>query len=123
MKRRCKATAAAIILMIAHRVAASPVAADPAPRTHVVTEEPRLLCAPPAPPVRCMDLPPGHFVDQGTWSALDVSLKTAQDDRTRLAAENKSLRASAALWQPGFYTLAGAVLVGLAGGWYVHGKL
>lgn len=108
--------------MIVRGAAADP-APEPAPRTHVVTEEPRLLCAPPAPPTRCMDLPPGHFVDQATWLRLDVELRRAQDAETRLAAENTSLRASAAGWQPGLYTLAGAVLVGLAGGWYVHSKL
>lgn len=118
-KRRCKLVAAAIILMIARRAAA-----DPAPMpTHIVTEELRLLCVPPAPPARCIELPAGHFVDTGTWSALDIEMKRAQDAETRLTAENVSLRASTSGWQPGWYVVTSAVLTGIAGGWYAHSKL
>lgn len=88
------------------------------------TEAPRLMCIPPlAADARCITLPPGRFVDEATWLELDVSLREAQDARTRLTAENKSLRASAAGWQPGWRTLAATVLAGLAAGWYVHDKL
>lgn len=122
MRLRVKIVAVAVVLLLARRAAADP---DPpvAHRTHVVTEEPRLLCKPPAPPAICMDLPPGHFVDVPTWSALDVELKRAQDAETRLDAENRSLKASASSWQPGWKVLGGAVLTGLALGWYAHSKL
>ncbi len=124
-RRRCRTRiiATAILLLIARRVAGDPAPEPPPARTHVVTDELRLLCVPPAPPARCMDLPPGHFVDRNTWSALDVEMKRAQDAETRLAAENQSLRVSAASVQPGWYVVAGAVLTGLTTGWYVHSKL
>jgi hypothetical protein len=122
VRTRVKVAAAVLTLLLARRVTAEPDA-PVVPRTHVVTEEPRFLCVPPAPPVRCMDLPPGHFVDQNVWTALDTEIKRAQNAETRLAAENKALRESASGWQPGWRMLAGAILTGLAGGWYVHSKL
>lgn len=40
-------------------------------------------------------LPPGYFLEDGTWSALDAELRRLQEAETRLAAENQSLRKSA----------------------------
>lgn len=117
MRKRVKLAVVLVVIMLAKRVAAG----DPEPHAHVLTEEPRLLCIPPA-AERCIDLPPGHFVDRTTWSALDLELRRAQDAETRLGAENRSLRASAASWQPGWKVLAGAVVSGLALGWYVHAR-
>ena len=41
-------------------------------------------------------LPPGYFLDEQTWQERDLELKVAQEARTRLKAENASLRKSAA---------------------------
>lgn len=41
-------------------------------------------------------LPPGYFVDEPAWNALDAELKRLQGRETRLQAENESLRSSAA---------------------------
>lgn len=117
MDRRLAAALALVLLL-----ASSGAAADPAP-THVVTEEPRLLCVPLVTPARCRDLPPGHFVDEETWNKIDAELRRAQDSETRMRAENTQLRKSVSGWSPGWKTLATALLVGAAGGWYVHSKL
>jgi hypothetical protein len=109
------AAVASLVVLLAGETAA----ADPAPR-HVETEEVRLLCVPPAPPTRCIELPPGHFVDAATWRRLDLAIREAQDDRTRLTARDLSLRASLASWQPGWSAIAVAALGGLVGGWYLH---
>lgn len=42
-----------------------------------------------------LKLPPGYFLDEATWQERDLELKAAQDARTRLKAENDSLRKSA----------------------------
>lgn len=118
MPSRLKFAAVVLVLLLARATAA----ADPAPQ-HVETSEVRLLCIPPAPPVKCIELQPGHFVDSATWGKLDDTIKTAQDQVTRLTAENTSLRASAASWSPGWKTLTGAVLTGLALGLYLDHKL
>lgn len=39
-----------------------------------------------------LKLPPGYFLDEKTWQERDAELKKAQEDRTRLKAENESLR-------------------------------
>lgn len=118
MSPRRFAAALALVLLLA----SSGAAADPRP-THIVTEEPRLICIPPMPVTTCRELPPGHFVDQVTWTKLDDVLKDSQNDVTRLRAENGKLRDSVSGWTPGWKTLATALLVGLAGGWYAHSKL
>lgn len=81
------------------------------------------MCVPPVPAARCIELQPGHFVDAGSWTKLDAAIRTAQDRVTGLAAENASLRASAAGWQPGWKALASAVLTGVGLGWYLRDKL
>lgn len=64
-------------------------------------------------------VPPGMYVPTPAWLALDAELKRAQDAETRLAAENKSLRTSAAESGPGWGTVwivAGALAAGIIGG-------
>lgn len=39
-------------------------------------------------------LPPGYFLDEQKWQERDLELKRAQEARTRLTAENASLRKS-----------------------------
>lgn len=68
-------------------------------------------------------LPPGYWYDEPTHDKRETELKTVQDERTQLKAENTSLRAATSGWQPGWRTLAAAIVVGLAGGWYLHDKL
>ncbi len=68
-------------------------------------------------------LPPGYFLPEPLWTKLNTETKRLQDTETRLAAENKSLRASTAGWQPGWYVTAAAIGTGLVSGWYLHSKL
>lgn len=70
-----------------------------------------------------IDLPPGYFYDEPTHSKVETEFKRLQDQETRQTAENKSLRASLDTWQPGWWTLAATVVVGVAAGWYAHDKL
>ena len=70
-----------------------------------------------------LTLPPGYWMDEPTFKLEDDKRKVEQDLDTRLTAENKSLRAAAAGWQPGWKTLATALMTGLAAGWYLHSKL
>lgn len=114
-----RSAALALVLLLS----SSSAAADSAP-THVQTEEPRLLCVPPlAVDARCRELPPGRFVDEGTWGRLDAELRRSNDSETRLKAENESLRKSVRGWTPGWRTIAATLVVGLAGGAYLHHKL
>lgn len=91
----------------------------PAP-LYLRTREPTLLCAlisPDAPAdaqPRCRELPAGRFLAEPGWSALDLEMRRLQDAETRLTAENTSLRKNADAWRPGWKTLTGAVLVGVA---------
>ena len=70
-----------------------------------------------------LQLPPGYWMDEPTHKVEDDKRKAEQDLDTRLTAENKSLRAAAASWQPGWKTLASAIISGVALGWYLHGKI
>lgn len=56
-------------------------------------------------------------------SAMDLETKRLQDAETRLEAENRSLKKTAAEWQPGWKLLLSATLVGLVGGAYLGYKL
>lgn len=42
-----------------------------------------------------LELPPGYFLDEPTWTRRDEELKLAQALNTRLKAENDALRKSA----------------------------
>lgn len=90
---------------------------------YVQTAAPRLLCVPPAPTEHCIELPPGRFVDEARWQAIDVELRAAQDAKTRLTAENASLKQSLSGWSPGWVTLASVLAAGIAGGVYISQKL
>lgn len=108
--RRVAVAVAVVAVLLAPKVAAEPL-------MHIVTEEPRTLCVPwpeGAAPTTCRTLPPGHFVNEPAWSALDTEIRRLQDQETRLDAENRSLRESAAGWQPGWRTLAVTLATGVA---------
>lgn len=109
------------------KVAADPVQAPPFTHLH----SPRLACrnlieplpdtTPAAPD--CIQLRAGYYYDEPTWALMDIEHKQSQDAVTRLDAENKSLRESASGWQPGWKTLLGAVVTGVALGYYLDRKL
>lgn len=84
----------------------------PAPRV-VCKDRPTLEHVP-----ECRDLPPGRFIDEPAFQALDVELKTLQTDKVRRDAENKSLRETASGWQPGWRTLAATFATGFVAGAY-----
>lgn len=112
--RRVAVAVAVVAVLLAPKVAAEPPAE---PLMHIVTEKPRTLCVPWAEgsaPTTCRTLPPGHFVNERAWSVLDTELRRLQDRETRLDAENRSLRESAAGWQPGWRTLAVTLATGVA---------
>jgi hypothetical protein len=69
-----------------------------------------------------LTLPPGYYVDAGSWDRLDAEVHRLQDAETRLTAEEASLEASAhAGGAPGWvYAAAGLVVGALAGAAYVH---
>lgn len=56
------------------------------------------------------------------WSTLDAEMVRLQEQETRLAAENKSLRQSASAFSPGVVVIVTALAVGLAGGAYLGHK-
>jgi hypothetical protein len=71
-------------------------------------------------------LPPGYYVPEPTWSALDADLRRSQDDVTRLGAENDSLRASATAaqnsglgWKSTASLVVGAFAAGILTAHYV----
>jgi hypothetical protein len=67
--------------------------------------------------------PPGHFLNDPTYSVLDDELRRLQDSETRLKAENQSLRGAIAGWQPGWLTTVvvfiGGAALGVGGYYYV----
>jgi hypothetical protein len=93
--------------------------AQPAParaeRTHVRTTGPTELVRPDG---ARRALPPGRFLDEATFGALDLEMRRLQEAETRLAAENRSLRESARGWRPGWKLLLGAAIAGAAAGAY-----
>jgi hypothetical protein len=57
------------------------------------------------------------------WSRFDIETKRLQEAETRLKAENVSLRAAADTWTPGWKTITATLLLGFAGGVYLHRHL
>lgn len=111
------------VLLASTGAAADTTTILPESQTPIRAHEPAQVCIRGAVPARCADVPPGVYVPEGRWEALDVEMRRLQDQETRLSAENKSLRESAGSWQPGWYTLTATLLTGLVGGWYLHEKL
>lgn len=66
---------------------------------------------------RVLTAPPGYYVIDETFAKLDAELRRAQDAETRLAAQNRSLRASASA-RPPVLALATALVVGIGIGVY-----
>lgn len=68
-------------------------------------------------------LPPGWFADEDTWARMDAEHRRLEDAEHRLSAENRVLRQHLDGWQPGWYVVGAAVLVGAAAGVYIGYKL
>lgn len=108
--RKAQTVAAAVVVtfLLTATASAQPAPADPPRPVHFLS------------PVRVMsdggaDLrrPPGWYVPDAVWDDIDFKVRVLQDDRTRLTAENESLRASAD--RPGWGWLLGFA-VGTAAG-------
>lgn len=62
-------------------------------------------------------VPPGRFLDEQTFQKLDARFRELEASKTRLSAENKSLRGALSSWQPGWGTLLITVASGITNGW------
>lgn len=92
-------------------------AAEPAPPPWRFRQPPTIT----TPRGTVLELPPGYYLAEPTWSALDAELRRLQERETRLEAENTSLRKSTTERPPGWGTLAlvtGALATGIAVGVY-----
>lgn len=116
MRARSCAVVIAVLLASARVAAGEPA---PSTQTLVQTVEPRLLCKPPAPSTTCITLPPGRFLDEGSWQSIDADKRSVDDALTRALAENKSLRASAATYRPGWVVITSTLITGIALGIYI----
>lgn len=95
---------------------------EPLPTPHVVLDSgPGVLDAPNG---RSYFLPVGtHILDGLSWQKQDDEVRRLQELETRLTAENASLRETASGWQPGWKLMLATLVVGVAGGVYIHSKL
>ena len=114
-RKRCGLAAALLVTLLTGRAAA-----EPAPSNYLRMRDPSTLTLKSG---RVLELPPGRFVEEKTFASHDDEVKRLQDAETRLTAENKSLRDTAATWQPGWKTLAITLATGLAIGVYLDRKL
>ena len=98
-------------------VAASPAAAEPEPPTEVTAPA---VCRDNADPPNELTLAPGSMILTGAaWANLDTRVRGLQEDRTRLTAENQSLRESAAAGGfPSWWWIAAGVAAGAAAGFW-----
>lgn len=110
--------ARAALLVAALSLTTARSAAEPAPSVpHLHLMGPRTVCKPDTTPPECRLLPPGHFVDEPSWSLLDNELRRLQDAETRLTAENHSLRETTKGWRPGWKILGSTLITGIFIGW------
>jgi hypothetical protein len=116
------AVTTAVLLVLGAHAAADPAPAPPAmpPITYYKIDTPAHLTTTGG---TDLQLPPGYYLPEPAWDAMDAEMRRLQDAETRLTAENGSLKASASGWQPGWKTLLTVVVLGAAGGWYLHDKL
>lgn len=110
--------------MLITRVAiADPGPVPPAPPfTHL--NSPRVAClGTPQDPTECVQLQRGFYMDEPSFTRLDVEMKRLQDLETRLTAENKSLRQKVESWSPGWKLMTVTLLSGVGLGVYAAHKL
>ena len=122
------ATAAALgVLLLSSGAAAEPPIGNTPEAAELPTPHVRLSSGPGTLRLsdgRLFNLPVmSHVLAPPAWDKLDVETKRLQDAETRLTAENKSLRAQAGGWRPGWRLIATTLLVGTALGAYGHSKL
>jgi hypothetical protein len=106
---RLRVVVAAAVLLVATRAAG-----DPGPVHATVPVTLRAIGS-----GHELELPPGYYLTEDQWDALDFRVRTLEDESTRLRAENASLRSSAGSGWPGWKVAVGAVLLGVVGGVYV----
>jgi hypothetical protein len=112
MKRASCAVVAAVVLLFAARAAA-----EPPPPTHLTTP---VVCRDDADPPNELQLAPDTIIlTPEAWDNLDLKVKDLQESRTRLTAENESLRESA---RPSWWWAVSALAAGAAAG-YAAGRL
>src|SRR5689334_9371519 len=114
---RLAALLSASLLLLASRAAADPTTIVPPPPINLHFSSNTSVRTDTQPDVE-LRLPPGYYLDEDTWNKLDVEVKRLQEQEIRLAAENKSLRASASGWYPGWRFVAAALVVGIGVGAY-----
>lgn len=118
-RRRAAVLVALTVTFEAPRVAADPYVPAPLEVLHLKTSSTARTDG-----GTDLRLPPGYFLDEKKYEAVDDELRILQDERTRLKAENASLRASADDGISfGWYALGTALVLGFAGGYYVSTKL
>lgn len=118
MTRRQRLVGATLAVIL---VVAPQAAADPAPTTgasHIAS--PSTVKTDGGTDLR---LPPGYFLDEPTYSRLDVEMRRLQDAETNLTAQNKALRTDVSGFQPGWKTLAITLASGIVLGWTLREKL
>lgn len=79
---------------------------------HIVTKEVTEICH--LDKVTCTVLQPGHFLNEQTYTKLDIEMRRLQDQETRLKAQNDSLRSSAndVPWLPIALSLGAGLILG-----------
>ena len=113
----------ALVLALTTAAAADP-ATPPAAPAFAHFQSPRIACRGTLESrVDCIQLAPGYFMDEAAYERLDLALKSLQDDKTRLSAENGALRTAASSWRPGWFTLLVATVSGAALAIYIEHQL
>lgn len=110
------------VLLVGGRTAAEPLP-ELAPAPEAAPEYAELKSGPGELRIagRVLVLPTGtRLLSPARWNDLDSELRRLQDVETRLTAENKTFRAEAPGWRPGWKTLLSATLTGFVGGVYAY---
>lgn len=107
--------AAGVVLAVV--LVSARAAADPPPPTHLTVP---VVCHDDAQPPHELRIDPGSIIlSEQAWTATDEGVKDLQEARTRLTAENESLRESA---RPRWWLAVSALAAGAAAG-YAAGRL
>lgn len=112
---------AGLLVALMATLLATRAAGEPAPST-----APVMVCTKESITLRAdagqeMRVPPGCYLPAPTYAAVDGEMRRLQDETTKLAAENESLRESASESPWGWGTLTAlvtAVALGVAAGGY-----
>ncbi len=119
-----RVTRSVLVAAVAYHLLSATAAAEPFPEPEPIGDEvihvtvPSVLTVPSG---GAYALPPGWFLPEPRWDALDFEVRRLQDAETRLGAENRYLRDEAGGtvgWRAVVAGLAGALAVGIAVGAY-----